>query len=288
MAREKKIDREFGVDLEFMIIPSGNATLKSVISGEIDAGSIGPSAMIAAVVEGAELTTIGSNMVKVPHLLWVRGNINSIQDLIGKHWAISAPGDFSHSLGQALLYKYNIDPDKIDWLTLSGGADAARAQALLAGKIDAGALGPEFIPVLKQDPQIKALLEYGKELPQFVRQVVIVNNKSLKEKPEFIQAWVTALIKGSRYGLDHRDETIQLAAKILGVEPNTLGDAFNDHANGIIQPNFDITAEQMNYMQDLNLKLKVQKETVPVEKWLDLRFQKEAVRLLGEYKPARS
>ncbi len=187
----------------------------------------------------------------------------------------------------SLLAKHNVDASSIEWLTLAGGGEAARVQALLAGKIDAGAITPEFIPELRKDPQVRVLLEYANEVPEYVRQAFFVNNKNLVERPELVQAYVLTLMKSARYAIDHRAETIGLAAKILGVPADALGETFDQHAAGVIQPDFLVTQAQMSFMQDLNVKLEVQKSKVPVEKLLDLRFQQEAMKQLGPYKPAR-
>ncbi len=283
IAAEKGLGREFGLDFQPANLTGGTQILKSVVAGELESASIGTSSVIAAVAEGADIIGVGSMFVKVPHVIAARGNVNQVTDLVGKSFAIVQPGDFSHALMLAILDKHQIPPDKLTWVSITGGGEAARTQALLAGKIDAGAITPEFLPQLRQDPQIK-IFDVSQEIPDYVRQLIMVRGADVRERPELVQAFVTTMLRAARYALDNRQETLQLAAKIVGEAPESLNETFDLHTQGLVQTDLLVTPQQMAFMQDLNVKLDVQKTSVPVEKLLVTRFQQEAIKQLGPYK----
>lgn len=123
--------------------------------------------------------------------------------------------------------------------------------------------------------------------PKYVRFVLITTDKTIREKPEALGAFLSGYARGIRYTLANRDETIALTRKTIKADTSDPAPAFiydTSVREKLLAPNLAVAEDQIAWMQDLNLKLGKQKAAVPMNRVVDLRFQQQVVAKLGPHK----
>ncbi len=123
-----------------------------------------------------------------------------------------------------------------------------------------------------------------------MRQTFITSERVIRERPEELTRWLAAYARGHRYGLDHKDETVQLASELTGVtDLDNFNWTFDWYVeNNIVDPNFRVPPESIDYMQDLGIRLGGQRTKLPYERIVNPTFRERALALIGEYQPGAS
>src|SRR5215470_7318006 len=73
-----------GLKIDTVQVKDGALALKALIAGEVDSIDSGAGEGIIAAMRGADARIVGCHWPGLPHALFVRGNINTVQDLRGK------------------------------------------------------------------------------------------------------------------------------------------------------------------------------------------------------------
>ncbi|MBI2372209.1 MAG: ABC transporter substrate-binding protein [Deltaproteobacteria bacterium] len=284
IAVEKGYYRELGVDAELVPIRGGVNIVKALLAGHVDAIEMGPGPSLVAIEKGAKIKVVGAALTGMPHVLYVRKEINSVRDLVGRVVITSSVGALPYELVTGLLDKHGIGLDKVRFL--AGAEEADRVRSVIAGRADVAASSIEFKPLIAQHPDVKVLLSFAREFPNWVRMTVIASEKNIQERPEVVTKVLTAHAKGIRYALAHRDETVALMAKLArrqhAQEVDWLYDFFVE--NQLLEPNLYVSPEAVNFLQQLNVKTKRQSRVLPLDQVATWEFQKKAVATLGEYR----
>lgn len=152
---------------------------------------------------------------------------------------------------QAILENHKVDVKKVDWVQLGGDPD--RVRALVVGQAAATIASVEHDPIVKRAGG-KILAVAARELPNWTRFTLITSEKVIKERPGDLVKALVAQAKGIRYAMNPQN------------------------------PNGDVSAAALTWMQELNLKAGRQKTLLPVERVATWDFQKTMLAELGEVK----
>jgi NitT/TauT family transport system substrate-binding protein len=271
-----------GLNLELVNIQSDQIGLKALLSGDLDSYEGGPSGVMVADSRGADAKILGCHWPILPHGIFTRGPINSIQDLKGKSFAISAPGALPDLIVRAVLQKNGIAIDDVKLASL--GSDVDRFKALAAGVVDAAVISNEYVPIAKA--QGIKLLMYGREaLPHFLRICQFSNAKTLAQRPDDAVRFVAAEISALRYAMTHRDETIALTREITKMKPDDPRAAFvYDEAvsSKSVDPEMGIPMDKLGETQDLMIKSGNMTKPIDLAKAIDGSVRTKALALLGK------
>lgn len=280
---EKGFMREEGLEIEYVDIESSATIMKALVAGQLDVSWTSPAEMFIVNERGADLRIIGSHKPGLPHYMFVRKEINKLEDLYDKHVAISQPGSLPHILTVALFVKSGLNPDRLKWVSIGGSG--ARTQALIAGKIDGAINSLDFLPAIEKDPGTKPLLFVSDLVPEYIRATVIASQTTIKEKPEALVGLLKALAKGVRYAIEHKEETVAMAARLAKEEPKEAAWAYDKYINlKLVNPNLYVDPTAIDFMQDLAVKIGVQQKKLPIEKVANYELQKRAIEAIGKYK----
>src|ERR1700687_3660447 len=156
-------DRE-GVKVEINHFESGSTNMKALLARAIDVADVETALILGAVGSGADLRIIGTQCQGLHFALYAKKDINKLQDLYGRTFAISGIGGLPHVVLLALLARQGLDADKVPLLVVGG--TGARLKALAAGKVDA-TLG-EFSPTIEAEPGLRRLMIVSQELPLYM------------------------------------------------------------------------------------------------------------------------
>ncbi|MDB5650614.1 MAG: sulfonate/nitrate/taurine transporter substrate-binding protein [Hyphomicrobiales bacterium] len=130
-------------------------------------------------------------------------------DLAGKKIG-APPGDNSRQMFPVYAKAAGIDASKIEWVSAN---PAVKETLLLKGDLDAVAtLEPTTLLGLKKlgaKPDDYVSLRYGKYLPELLGTGILVSQKTIKEKPEMVRAFVKAIIAGEKIALADPEASIK-------------------------------------------------------------------------------
>lgn len=284
MAQEKGFFKEAGLDVEFLYFESGITVVQAVVSGDADTVDIAPSSTFVSISRGAKIKVVGSTGWVVPYVLYAKGDIKSFKDLAGRTIAISQPGALAEVLARAMLEKEGLDAKAMGVQWLNVGGDAARMQALIAGRVDATIDHVEFLPRAQQ-AGLTVLGSTPEMLPHYIRFATVASERALRDRVEDLVRFCTALTRGIRYAMEHRDETIELGVKTVKRDRADVARTYDWFAqNKALEPNFFFPPEGIRFMQELNVRLGTQVRVLPPDEVATWDVQKRVVAALGLYR----
>jgi NitT/TauT family transport system substrate-binding protein len=195
---------------------SGSAdTVRAIAAGAADFGFADISTAIVARSRGTPVQTVAQFGYVPATVMWREDTpIKNLKDLEGKSWAIS-PGQ-----AQWYLMPAYCRINKIDFKSIKIQETAAPLQpaALVAKKTD-------FIVMYRASNDEVAELaatKQGMKLNRiFMKDTgldiygtgLIVKDDDVKQRPDFVRAYVEATMEGLRYTRDHQEEALRILLK---------------------------------------------------------------------------
>jgi NitT/TauT family transport system substrate-binding protein len=253
--------------------------LKALLAGELESFEGGAQGAIMAAARGADVRIIGCHWVGVPHGVFVRANINSLQDLKGKAIAVSAPGTFPDLVARAALEKAGVADSEVKFAAMGGDAD--RYKALAAGVVDAAVISNEYLPIAAREG-IKELVPGREAVPNFMRLCLFTSTKVLNERRDDAIKFLAAESSGLRYALAHRDEVIKLTLEMTGAKPDDPRPAFVfDEAVRVsaVAPDLPIPLDKLDAMQQQLVSIGSLPKAIDLAKIVDGSIRAKALEL---------
>jgi NitT/TauT family transport system substrate-binding protein len=282
LGQEQGFFRDEGIDVEFTEFQAGGPMIKALIAGELELAEGGFGPLPVAVAQGAEIKLIGASKPGLNFALYTKRNIDRLEDLYGKTVGIADPGSFVHQLMVGLLEDRGLDPTRVEYANI--GSSPAIFRAVLAGKVDAGPSQVDWIPEARRSPDVKVLLSFDEYLPRYVRVMLMARDRDIQQRPDMLVRTLTAWARSSRYSIDHRDEWLALAAARTGRPQDELEFTYDyEIEHKIVAPNLGFDADQVRYVQEMNVKTGAQREVLPFDKVATLALQQQVVAKLGTY-----
>ncbi|MBO0826862.1 MAG: ABC transporter substrate-binding protein [Streptosporangiales bacterium] len=283
MAQERKFFQKQGVKVQIKQF-TGNIPLNQALaSGSVDSIETAPDPIFDAAQRGAHEKIIGSTLPGLTYSLIAKSSVKSFADLKGKSIGVSQPGSLPDVAARAMLKVKGVDPKSVR--AVSVGNDAQRFQALLAGRVDAVAVSPEFVPRLKGQPKLHLLAAAEDLLPNYPRFVIAANSQSLKKKPKAAVAFLAAEMEGISYATKHRDAELALSAKTLKKPASDPSVAYaydriiKYHASS---PTCEIPTDKLNWLQQFRLSNGLQKKKININDIVDSSYRQKALTKVGK------
>lgn len=279
---DKGVYKDQGIDPEFVGLKDGGTQLKALISGEVDVILGGSGAVFPAQAEGAEIALIGGAYPKLNFVMYAKPGTKDVKELEGKSVGSASPGSFLYIIANALLREKGVDTSTIQFVNI--GSSPTVFQAVAAGKVDAGPSSIDFIPLAEKDHNPVVIADFAKELPDYLRVVVVARSKDIKDRPEFVQKVLNGLTMSARYGLDHKDEVVKYGVETMGKQQAQMEYLWKyDHDNKIVAPDAELEPKWVEYTQKVNVDAGLQKQVLPFDRTSTLQFQKAFVEQFGKY-----
>ena len=263
-------------------VSDGVKLMAAIVNGASDIAILtGFSQVFTAIENGAEIKLIGSAMLPVSFEMYTANPaIRTIKDLEGKTVGTGAVGALVYMAAAALLKRYNVDLSKVNFVNIGSSSDVFKAVA--AKKVDAGPAQHEFYRLASQYG-VRAIADFAKEVPQFTNQGAFAGDRAIAEKRDVLVRTLAAYGKGYRYANSpgSKQDYIQAYRDGVGKDSDELA---IDQWEWIQQYKaynaaIALTPERINYMQQLNVLLGVQKAVLPLEKVADMSIARDAARL---------
>jgi NitT/TauT family transport system substrate-binding protein len=206
------------LDVQLQEVQGSPSVITALTTGDIDIGNFNPEDVI-------KLTATSSLDLRVIHsagdtnffMIVGRDSTASLLDLAGKSFAISRVGSFDHALTRKALTAAGVDPKDVQFVAV--GAPAVRAQAVLAGQIDATTISLGTWVSIQHEPRLRVLMnaEAFRASSPTVSSVSTVTRKVLQEQPDALRRFTAAIVKTSRHLSTNRQDWVN-AMVSRGVE----------------------------------------------------------------------
>lgn len=261
LAKDLGYFKEEGLEVEIVSFEGGVGSLRAMMAGSADLALTSGDPPILARAQGATIKLILSSSPLLEAVMTVQGNIKELKDLKGKKIGIQEPNGFADIFSRRLLGLAKIKPDEVQFISTS---TAGRVPALLTGQVDTGVMHVEqAIRAIKRNPNLRNLVNFWEVFPNAFYNVIVTQEKTLKEKPELIEAFVRAVIKANRYIYKNKKGTLDAAAEMTGYTLEELELAFDQLIKGRV---WSVNDGMPRKMVQFNLDNLVRIGRLPAEK----------------------
>jgi len=257
-AKEKGYFQEEGLDVE-VILMSGAIGIRALIAGDVDASTVGGSAL-PPIFRGAPLRMVFVSFDKPTHWLYAKPDIRNVKDLRGRKVAVDGLGGTLESLLRWVLEKNGLEAGR-DVPILAIGPPPGRFAALTSGAIDA---------TLFTFPLNFRAEEAGfREIVNFVKQEIasLTGSIVVRESSDagLVEKLVRAAVKGHLYARNNRSGTIPILAHTLKIKEDVASRIYDAGVPGMVADG-SINEEIQRRVIDDTRKSLGMKESVSADK----------------------
>ncbi|HVA23448.1 MAG TPA: ABC transporter substrate-binding protein [Chloroflexota bacterium] len=199
LAKDLGFYQREGLDVTLQELDGTPNVIAAMISGDLDVGNIGTDQLVKlAAQKSVDMRAINSSDARQYFLIASKDSLSSIAGLKGKTFGVAKAGSLDDTMTRLVLAAKGVKPGD---LTFAGiGAPGVRAQALVAGRIDATTISLGTWVSIQHDPGVKILVTaddfYG--AAPINLKVNAASTKTIKDKPEQLRRFTAAVLKASR------------------------------------------------------------------------------------------
>jgi ABC-type nitrate/sulfonate/bicarbonate transport system substrate-binding protein len=221
VAAKKGFFAEENLNAELIRI-AGNVMVPALANGDIDYTLMFGS-VVRATLSGFPFKVAGSFVDSPTGALVGKPSVTSPQSLKGKSIAVSSFGAGAHVTAVLTVQHLGMSPNEVK-LVASGG-DARRLAALQNGLVDAALLNPAA--AARAERLGFRVIAKSYDLFTFPYAGLGTTNRKLSEKPAEVKRVLKALIKGSRFMRENRDETVQVLSDWARIDRQSAADYYD-------------------------------------------------------------
>jgi ABC-type nitrate/sulfonate/bicarbonate transport system substrate-binding protein len=285
MRRQGYCER-MGVDVRRTFVTNGADAAELLLAGRCDAAmQVGFGPALKAIEGGAPLRVIaGSNLLTVHAVYSKNPQIRRLRDLAQRTVGVGRLGALTHQLIYAALLKQGVDPAQVRFVPI--GSSATIFKALQAGEVDAG-FGETDVFENQAHYGVHVLEDavLWRELPQFPNQASFATQAAISGKREALVRLLAAhamLYRRLHSPDSWADYAAAYAAALPGSDPREgrtqwqFYQRYRPYAEDLLLPQ-----AQLDYLQDLNVTMKLQARILPFDAIADLSLARDAMRLVA-------
>jgi len=232
IAKDAGYFEEQGLDVDLVHVDAGATLLAAMHNGELDITGGGGPSMVLGYLQGLETIIIGINVNVLEGGVYVRPEIQTVDDLRGKVIGVNrikAITDINARLG---LQRLGLTPD-VDFTTRGTGGQAEALAALETGAVDGASLNvPATFEARKRG--YREIVDIGEMRIPFVAAGISATKRMLAERPELPEPYLRALAQAKNRVQTDREYAMQILAKytssddreILGATVDAYGPLF--------------------------------------------------------------
>jgi ABC-type nitrate/sulfonate/bicarbonate transport system substrate-binding protein len=194
------------------------------------------------------------------HVLMARPEIQSGKDLKDKRIGIDSFAGTMEYLARVAAKHYGLDPNR-DIKVLVTGSSPNRVAALKGNLIDATPIDIAFA-VKAEEEGLKRLVNLAEIVDLPISGVAVLEKKLATDRAQ-VKKVLRAVLRGTRFMKDNRQETVKMMADFLGITPEQAGRAYDVSIqsftdDGMISDkglglNLELTKERLKITKDIPL-----------------------------------
>jgi NitT/TauT family transport system substrate-binding protein len=222
------IFKKHGVDVEISNFGGDAKEMQALIAGSLDI-ALGGGPAFATIVKGAPMKAVAAE-ANAPNTIMLvglkDGPVKSIDDLKGRIVSVSTAGSLTYWLTQQLSRAQGWGDDGIKITPL--GASEAQIAALKTHQIDGVTTDSVTVAKFVETGDGRVLVKFGDRIKDFHVHVIYASDALIAGKPEVLRAFLAGWLETIAYMRDHREETIDIAAKHTGVSRAVAAAGYDD------------------------------------------------------------
>jgi len=213
IAEEKGLFKKRELDSRIVTFSRSN-DINALVSGDIQFDQTSPDKVIHSALGGFPVRIVMATTRGLNLALAVQPAIKSAADLKGKSVAVTSFSGLPYTGLLLCLKELGMSKDQV--VPLNIGGKSARFEALAHGRVAAAILDPPYTTMATR-AGYKLLVDLTPLDVPYLRNVVAVSEKSLREDSVTIGRFIEALSEGMRYYRDktNREESLRILAKYL-------------------------------------------------------------------------
>jgi NitT/TauT family transport system substrate-binding protein len=186
--------RHAGHQVEVVELAEPELAIEGLAKGDYSISAEATSPALIAIEQGAPIKII-ADVIGNQWAIYGKAGISSCDDLGGRPFGIFSEGAVATAITKDWVDSTCAEGTQPDYLTI-GGSDV-RAQALVAGQIDATPLELSDVVALEASgtPGLTQVVDFAEKMPHLHPQTVYANAEFLAEHRDVAQAFVSALVQ---------------------------------------------------------------------------------------------
>jgi NitT/TauT family transport system substrate-binding protein len=273
-----------GLDVELNEFQGTPLAIAAMISGDVDIANVSTSEVIRLTAnKGQPMKAIHSPDARLYFLIAAREELKSVASLQGRTFAVSRLGSVDHTLSTIALKALGLNPASLTVVAM--GVPSTRAQALVAGRVDATSLSVGTWITIQKDPNVRIFVDHNTyfENTTVVEKVNAVTAKVMAEKPEPLRRFTGAILKASRHFAENQEAWVAAITKrrpdVDRQDAANLWTGFKSAwaVNGLM--NLETYKKSADFFYQSGILDKVPR--IEVAEWADPRFVDGVLREIG-------
>lgn len=285
LMRQRGFLESFGLSAEVLTVADGTRILGALVGGSVDLSTMsGFGQVFPAIERGAPIKMLaGGALLPGLALFSAKPDILALKDLEGRTIGTGSIGALIHQLTTALLQKHQVPTTAIRFVNVGSSADILRAVA--AGTVDAGAADVALLGSAAAHHVHP--IEHGNmavELPEYTFQGAWTLARNIELERDALVRTLAAYAKLYRFAQAPSSRAAYFQAGRAAFPSAT--EAEHEAQWNYLQSfkpfavNLALSPERLRYMQELNVRFKVQKAVQPFEHVADMSLAADAIKML--------
>jgi len=225
---DRGIFNKHGIDLEISAFGGDAKMIQALTAGSIDI-ALGGGPAFATIVKGAPMKAVaaGANAPNTIMLVVLKdGPVKTVDDLKGRVVSVSTTGSLTYWLTQQLSRAQGWGDEGIKISPL--GASQSQIAALLTHQIDGVTTDSVTVDKFVATGAGRILVKFGDRIKDFHVHVIYASDKLIEGNPAALKTFLAGWFETIAFMRDHRQETIDIAAKHTDVSPAVAGAGYDD------------------------------------------------------------
>jgi ABC-type nitrate/sulfonate/bicarbonate transport system substrate-binding protein len=235
VARDGGYFQKNGLDVNIQLISGAAASMSTLLSGKVQFGNLGGSAVLTSAAGGADTVILASNSPVMPYKLYVPADIKTAADLKGKKVDLGTIGSAVDVATKIGLRQLGLDPDK-DVVYVTTGSHSAATAALMNGAIQARMDNPPGSVELDARG-FHPLLDMAAQKIPAANSTLVVTRGYLNGHRDVAQKFVDSMVQASaRARSDKAFVVKELEKEYKSSDQAAMEAAYDFWVNEVIQP----------------------------------------------------
>jgi NitT/TauT family transport system substrate-binding protein len=207
IAQEQGLFARHGIEARIVLIKGAPTLVASLISGDIEIGYTGGTAVLGAASQGLYLRILSSVSSKLTHSIITNPNLKTPEQLRGKRFGIQSIGGttWMHTILGLEHIGLDVKRDHINLLVI--GDSVLIGQSLEAGRIDAAVLDGALMRLLKS----KGFYVIADLMPAnipMLNQAIVVSQEFFQKRADLAEKILMALVDSLAYTLAPQNKNV--------------------------------------------------------------------------------
>lgn len=207
VAQEQGLFAKNGIEARIVLIKGAPTLVASLISGDIEVGYTGGTAVVGAAAQGVYLKILSSISSKLTHTLIANPSIKTAENLRGKTFGIQSIGGSTWMHTMLALEHVGLDVKRDNLNILVIGDSVVIGQSLEAGRVDAAVLDGALVRRLASKG-FSIIAELQPANIPMLNQAIVVSPDFVQKRSDTAEKVLMTLVESIAYTLSPTNKPV--------------------------------------------------------------------------------